>query len=456
MTPKDHKKNREIPISLRGIESILRVLNNELKDPSSIRQISEVTGLSMRVAKNILMQLENLKQVERVLEKGQILPKWGLTRLGKENAKAIEKSSNGLNKKPSNRLSELLISNIQIAKNIEEQNTKIGATHRNFINLLDKLKLNLSKSMGICYNLEQPIFAERLGDIIRKLKSIKTNFSSFRVNPLSFYDLHKKGTKKKISARKKKDFLSEILFINQILLNQLNFISELELEVSKNLEQENYRLFSEIYNQITDQIRILDFLLQKRTSVDDGIHILAEDELNLLQKNQVGLSLLKKFLPPLIQDNRKEEILKESLISLISDLLGVHSKNNSKPYNIPLVSFYELAKDKCNYTGFTVENLENVLNQLAEQGLISGIIEIKDDENHIFKIVQLKPYDISVDEIKLLRLAIQLKSFSMAEVMENLSWNQSKVEKILQTMTNNGLLRHSQSYLQGDKWYILM
>jgi predicted transcriptional regulator len=100
--------------------------------------------------------------------------------------------------------------------------------------------------------------------------------------------------------------------------------------------------------------------------------------------------------------------------------------------------------------------MEQILIQIGELGLISGIIEIKDDENHIFKIVQLKPYDVSVDEIKLLRFAIRLKSFSMADVMESLSWNQSKVEKILQTMTNNGLLRHSQSYLQGDKWYILM
>ena len=246
------------------------------------------------------------------------------------------------------------------------------------------------------------------------------------------------------------------MFTNQILLNQLNFISELELEINKYLEQENYRLFNEIYNQIADQMRILDFLIQKRTSVDDGIHILAEDELNLLQKNKVGLSLLRKFLPPLIQDNRKEELLKECLLSLISDLLAENSEDFNKPYNIPLVSFYELAKDQCKFTGFTIENLEHVLIQIAEQGLISGIIEIKDDENHIFKIVQLKPYDVSVDEIKLLRLAIRLKSFSMADVMENLGWNQLKVEEILQTMSNNGLLRHSQSYLQGDKWYILM
>ncbi|MHA1797270.1 MAG: hypothetical protein ACTSVY_02380 [Candidatus Helarchaeota archaeon] len=456
MTPKDQEKIREIPISLRGIESILHVLNNELREPSSIRQISERTGLSMRVAKNILMQLENLKQVERVVEKGQILPKWSLTRLGIENAKAIEKSPNGENSKPSNKFSELLLNNIQISKNIEDQNIKIGATHRNFLSLLDRLKLNLSKSMGICYNLEKSIFAERLGDIIRKLRDIRSNFSDFSTNPLAVYSLHKKGTKKKISAKLKKDFLSEILFINQIMLNQLNFISGLDLEINKSLEQENYRLFNEIYNQITDQIRILYFLLQKRKSVNDGIHILSEDEIHMIQKNNFGLSLLKKFLPPLIQDNRKEEILKESLTALISELLNENSINNNISYNIPLVSFYELTKDYCNYTGFSIENLEHVLRQFAKQGIISGIIEIKDSENRIFKIVQLKPYDVSADEITLLRLAIHLKSFSIADVMENLVWNQHKVEKILQTMTDNGLLRHSKSYLQGDKWYILM
>ena len=86
MAPED----REIPISLRGIEIILRILNNNLREPSSIRQISKETGLSMRVTKNILSELENLKQVKQVVEKGQILPKWILTELGKQNANAIE------------------------------------------------------------------------------------------------------------------------------------------------------------------------------------------------------------------------------------------------------------------------------------------------------------------------------------------------------------------------------
>ena len=48
--------DREIPISLRGIEIILHSLHTSLRDPTSIRQISNETGLSMRVTKNILSE----------------------------------------------------------------------------------------------------------------------------------------------------------------------------------------------------------------------------------------------------------------------------------------------------------------------------------------------------------------------------------------------------------------
>ena len=72
MSPED----RELPISLRGIEAILKVFNSTLKEPSSIRQISVETDLSMRVTKNILTELENLKQVKQVVEEGQKTSKW--------------------------------------------------------------------------------------------------------------------------------------------------------------------------------------------------------------------------------------------------------------------------------------------------------------------------------------------------------------------------------------------
>jgi len=77
------KPTRELPISLQGIETILQYLNKEGKVVSSIRSISGHTGLSMRVVKNILLQLEKFNQVERVIEKNNILPKWKITKFGK-------------------------------------------------------------------------------------------------------------------------------------------------------------------------------------------------------------------------------------------------------------------------------------------------------------------------------------------------------------------------------------
>ena len=65
--PNSMKKDnptRELPISLQGIETILLFLNEKDKTTSSIRNISEQTRLSMRVVKNILLQLEKFNQVE--------------------------------------------------------------------------------------------------------------------------------------------------------------------------------------------------------------------------------------------------------------------------------------------------------------------------------------------------------------------------------------------------------
>ena len=94
--PNSMKKDnptRELPISLRGIETILLFLNKKVKTTSSIRNISEQTRLSMRVVKNILLQLEKFNQVERVTVKNNILPKWRITKFGKKvikEAKGIE------------------------------------------------------------------------------------------------------------------------------------------------------------------------------------------------------------------------------------------------------------------------------------------------------------------------------------------------------------------------------
>ena len=80
---KDSSPTRDLPISLQGIEKILICLNNNYKVSLSIREISKKSKLSMRVVKNVLLQLEKFNQVERVIEGNNIIPKWRITKFGK-------------------------------------------------------------------------------------------------------------------------------------------------------------------------------------------------------------------------------------------------------------------------------------------------------------------------------------------------------------------------------------
>ena len=54
---------------------------------------------------------------------------------------------------------------------------------------------------------------------------------------------------------------------------------------------------------------------------------------------------------------------------------------------------------------------------------------------------------------------MQVKSFALADILSEFNWDQSNLAKItdlLESMTKNGILQHSKSHLQGDKWYIVM
>ena len=88
--PPPPQPGRDLPISLQGIETILRYFARRGFDEESIRTISETTHLSMRVTKNILLHLEQLNQVEQVFERGDIIPKWRITKLGLHVAKNIK------------------------------------------------------------------------------------------------------------------------------------------------------------------------------------------------------------------------------------------------------------------------------------------------------------------------------------------------------------------------------
>ena len=72
-----------------------------------------------------------------------------------------------------------------------------------------------------------------------------------------------------------------------------------------------------------------------------------------------------------------------------------------------------------------------------------------------YKIVQLLSHDLSKDELYLIQFAVKARQFTLSEVINELQWERIKTEQLLNLLTNNGILRHSSSYLHGEKWYII-
>ncbi len=445
MAPED----REIPISLRGIEIILRVLNTSLRDPSSIRQISSETGLSLRVAKNILLELQNLKQVKQVIEDGQVLSKWHLTDLGKQIAHALEDSS----EKKEFSFIEKLLENVTIPKKIDVINTQIGTSHNANRRLIEQIQLDLSKIMGICFNSDQPMMAEKLGQLIKKIKAIYHSMAIFRSNPLAFFKLKKKGKSNSFSNKQKSEFLGEILLLNQILFNHISFIVNTVELMATQLEKNNFAIFHIQFRRISELIRILSYMIQKRTSIESYHHILSEFDLKKISKNIINTEIVNKFLPHTIPENQKQEIIQPLLISLIDQYIS----NTSNPHAyVPLISFFNLFNDQFQYADISLGDIEKNLNILAKQGLIVGVKSIKNGGKDKYRVVQLTNEDLMAEEIELIRYSLETKSFSITDVMEALNWDQEKTSNILTILTSNGLLRYTKSYLHGEKWYIVM
>ena len=103
----------------------------------------------------------------------------------------------------------------------------------------------------------------------------------------------------------------------------------------------------------------------------------------------------------------------------------------------------------------TIEQLEQVVNELADRGYISGIKIIQGDEDHYLKVVQLKAHDISKDEQEIISNALKFVAFSLADMVDATGWSVEKIKKILTELTELGLLKYSKSLLQGERWYIV-
>lgn len=448
---------RELPISLQGIETILLYLNERDQTPSSIRGVSENTRLSMRVVKNILLQLERFKQVERVLEKNNILPKWRITKFGKKvlkEAKGIENNIKFPNRE------EELIYNIAIPKNKDELKHLFKTNLELISAKLNTVQSQLSRTLGPILDFNSPVFEDLMGFIITRIKYLTSQISSIPKDPISALKMSKYGEKKpQISIKEGQYLFGELNFYLFLILNELNRVLDFISNLSQNIEN---KAISEAYSMaidIRDEIRILSDLIYQMTKIDLKTHKLTQDDVKKILNRKIDPSILDNIIeipltPEIIIQSIKDVVL-DILAKLNRGEVRIVSHNLIIKDNFPIFVLYDFVLDEKPYLNFSIDDFERAINSLADDGFIPGIRILQEDEETFLKIVQLKQHDISEDEIRLVSFAVKVQKFTLADLIENTKWSSEKSMETLNRLTDLGILRHSKSFLHGEQWYVV-
>ena len=448
---------RELPKSLQGIETILVYLSGKGKKLSSIRSISKHTDLSMRVAKNILLQLEKFNQVERVVEKNNILPKWRITKFGKKvlkEAEGIEKTIEFPSKK------EELVHKISIPEELEELEAKIRTTQDNITDQLNEIQRELSKVLGPVMNLDKPVFEDLLSLILRRIKSLKQKVINLPRDPTAAFALTKIGEKKKkLSKSEAKQLLSEIYFFNALILNELHRVQDFNERLSNQIEKEEIANGFSLAQDLREELRVLANIIHARESIRLNSHVLSEEQLKNLMKDKITPDLLHGIIEFPAGGPKQSKKLQDVVLKMHSQLAnetnGIRNGYSQIKDSIPLYSLYHLIADEEPNIHFTIEELEKTIESLADEGHIPGLKIIQADEDHYLKIVQLKARDISKDELELIGHALEMQKFNLSDMVGKTGWSTTQVRTLLDNLTEMGILKFSESLLHGQRWYIV-
>jgi len=449
--------SRDMPISLQGIEKILRFLTQS-KKLSSIRSISENTEISMRVVKNILLQLEKFGQVERIVEENKVTPKWQITKFGRK----VVKKANGIEDEIRFiSVEEELLHNVRIPAKIEELKDIIKTNQEKIISDLGQAQTKLSKVLGPVLNLNNPIFEDLLSFIMKRVKYLRSFMNNMPETPI---DLHKgikevDEKKKELSKTVTKQIYAEIAFLNSIIVNQLKRISDYLTRLSQLIENNAISNAYSITKDLREELRLVTKLINLRDSVKINFHVFTDNQLKQIVKNELSINLIEDIVEIPLDEESKIKGIKEAVLEIIALLNKGERKLKDHNYeisdSIPLYELYQLILDEKPQLSFTIEQLEKTINSLADDGFIPGIKKIDGIEGQYLKIVQLKSYDIKEEEIKLISLAIQLQKFTVADIIDKTSWSINKVKQILEDLSEVGILKYSNSFLHGEQWYII-
>lgn len=448
---------KNLPISLQGIETILIHLYNRDKRTTSMRKIAEKTDMSVRVVKNVLLQLEKFNQVERVTEGDNIIPKWRITTFGKkvvDQVKGLEKQIRFTSKE------EELLSSITIPNKFEALEVKLKSSQDLLSQNLNKLQLDLSKVLGPILNLNHPKFEDLVSFIIKRVKFLRQIVNNLPQDLVAKYKLKKVGEKKeKISKNDFKLLYAEAYFLNSIALNQTKRMIEIVERLSAFLETSSISNSYSIGHDLREEVRVLTNIIEQRKLLDIHSHRLDHEELQSLLKNEIQPGILDNILNVSLSRDAIEKCLEEIVLALINRLERGENEfedhNFKLTENIPLYAFFQLILDENSNLNFNILQLERVIESLSNKGYLPGIQVIELDDNRFLKVVQLKTHDVSEDEKLLISTATQFQKFSLADIIKSTSWSSQKVSKLLERLTKLGILKYSKSFLYGDQWYIV-
>jgi DNA-binding MarR family transcriptional regulator len=459
MTDQDQKKepSKSLPISLQGIETILIHLYNRDKKSTSMRKISEKTNISIRVVKNVLLQLEKFNQVERVTEGDNIIPKWRITKFGKkvvDQAKGLDRQIHFTSRE------EELLSNMVIPSKFETLEIELKASQDLLYENLSTLQSELSKVLGPILNLNHPKFEDVISFLIKRVKYLRQMVNNLPNDLIAKYKLKKVGEKKeKVSKDEFKLLYAEAYFFNSISLNQTKRMIEIVERLSKFLETSSISNGYSIGNDLREEVRILTNFIEHREVLDVHSHTLNDEELGNLLKNEIQPGLLNN----LMNVSLSREVIEKTLEDIILKLVGRIEKGETEfvdhnftlTDNIPLYAFFQLILDENPDINFNIMQLERVIESLSNKGYLPGIRVINIDENRLLKVIQLKAHDITEDENLLISTAAQFQKFSLADITKSTGWSPEKVSTLLEKLTKLGIFKHSKSFLHGDQWYII-
>jgi len=447
---------RNLPISLQGIETILLYLYQKENIPLSMRNISDQTGMSMRVVKNVLLQLEKFNQVERILEKNNVLPKWKITKFGRRVVKEanFEESIRYLSRE------EELLSGYEVQDNPEDIRKKIEETQEIIVSDLNVVQVDLSKILGFVLNLNDPQFENVISFAIKRIKFLSQKISNLQTDPSITFSLKKVGEKqKKLNKSQLKRLLAEISFFDSLILNETRRIADNVQEFAQHIENQEISNALLIASDLRDEIRILSTLFYQRNLLDENKHVLNEDAIESLINNKFGPEILEGILKTPLSQQNLLKTLEDCVIKFIARINKGDTKfadhNIELTESIPIYMLFQLILDEEPQLQFSMQQLEEVLNSLANNGYIPGVKIIQGEDDDFLKVVQLKAHDISRDESKLISVALKLQNFTLADVIKETGWLSEKTVDLLNNLTNLGILNYSKSFLHGEQWYII-